>query len=68
MRRVYSQFGDTIEGQPEEAMRVHIASRPQGKHGKHSYGASEFGLDAGAIMERFKPYIQKYDIALEGKA
>jgi len=68
MRRVYGQFGDTIEGQPEEAMRVHIASRPQGKHGKHSYGVSEFGLDAGAIMERFKPYIQKYDIALEGKA
>ena len=49
-------------------MRKHIASRPQGKHGAHSYGAAEFGLDAGAILERFKPYIQKYDITLEGKA
>lgn len=68
MKRVYAAFGDTIEGQPEAAMRAHIASRPQGKHGKHSYGAAEFGLDAGAILERFRPYIQRYDIALEGKA
>lgn len=68
MRRVYGQFGDTIEGQPEAAMRKHLESRPQGKHGKHDYGASEFGLNAGAILERFKPYIQRYDIELEGKA
>ena len=68
MRRVYGQFGDTIEGQPEAAMRKHLESRPQGKHGKHDYGASEFGLNTGAILERFKPYIQKYDIELEGKA
>ena len=68
MRRVYAAFGDDPEGQPLEAMTAHVQSRPKGKFGKHDYDPAEFGLDAGAIRERFKEYVERYDVPLEMSA
>jgi hypothetical protein len=68
MRRVYSEFGEELEGQALQAMTAHIESRPKGRFGKHGYSPAEFGLDAGAIAERFRPYVERYDIPLEMSA
>ncbi|HUA90822.1 MAG TPA: sulfotransferase [Steroidobacteraceae bacterium] len=68
MRRVYRAFGDELDGQALEAMTEHVSSHPQGRFGRHAYRLEEFGLDAGAIAERFKGYVQRYDIPLEQAA
>ena len=65
MKRVYSFFGDTLDGPALQAMEAHIASRPKGRFGHHGYNPAEFGLDTGAIAERFSDYVQRYDIPRE---
>ena len=65
MQRVYGEFGDAPTEQALKAMTAHVESRPKGRHGKHGYTPAEFGLDAGAIAERFKPYVERYGVPLE---
>jgi hypothetical protein len=65
MRHVYAAFGEDLDGQALAAMTAHIESHPKGRFGKHGYDPSEFGLDAGSIAERFRPYVERYDIPLE---
>lgn len=67
MARVYAAFGDPLEGQARQAMTAHVASRPQGKFGQHSYDLAEFGLDGGALRERFAGYVTDYGIPLEAE-
>jgi hypothetical protein len=65
MRRVYAGFGEDIEGQPIQAMTAHVESHPKHRFGRHGYDPKEYGLDAGAIAERFRPYVERYGIELE---
>ncbi len=65
MRRIYGEFGEVLDGQALAAMTAHVESRPKGRFGKHGYSPEEFGLNAGEIAERFKPYVERYGIPLE---
>jgi hypothetical protein len=65
MKRVYGEFGDAPTERALNAMTAHVESRPKGRFGKHGYSPAEFGLDAGEIAERFRPYVERYDIPLE---
>ena len=38
-----------------------IAANPEG-HGLHKYDLDSFGLSAGLITERYRDYIDRYDI------
>jgi len=42
-----------------------MADNPKGKHGKHEYDLAEYGLSADAVHERFKDYIEDYDIPVK---
>jgi hypothetical protein len=46
-------------------MRAHVESNRKGRFGQHGYDLAEFGLDAGAIAERFAGYVNRYDIPIE---
>jgi hypothetical protein len=65
IRRVYEAFGDEPTVQALAAMTAHVESRPKGRFGRHGYDPAEYGLDAAALAERFRPYVQRYDIPLE---
>jgi len=65
MRTVYAAFGDELSGQALGAMTQHLESHPKGKFGRHAYDLPEFGLNAGAIRERFGRYVERYGIPLE---
>ncbi len=65
MRRVYGAFGEDLDGQAMRAMAAHIESRPQGRFGRHGYDFAEFGLDPAELAERFRPYVERYDVPLE---
>jgi Sulfotransferase family len=68
MRRVYAAFGDELAGPALAAMTAHVESHPKGRFGQHKYDLAQFGLDEGDITERFKGYVQRYDIPLESRA
>ena len=65
MRRVYGAFGDELTGQALGAMQAHVDSHPKGRFGRHGYKPEEYGLNAAAIAERFRPYVERHDIPLE---
>ena len=65
MRRVYAAFGEELEGPALAAMTAHVQSHPKGRFGAHKYNLAEFGLDGPAIAERFRHYVERYDIPLE---
>ena len=65
-RRIYDHFGLPLSKPAEAAMRAHVRDNPQGKHGRHAYALEEWGLEAGAVRERFKSYLERFD--LEGAA
>ena len=65
LRGVYRAFGEELEGPALAAMTAHVESHPRGRFGPHRYDLAQFGLDGGAIAERFRGYVQRYDIPLE---
>ncbi len=65
MQSVYATFGDELSGQARRAMTQHIDSHPKGRFGRHAYDLAQFGLEAGPIRERFRQYVERYDIPLE---
>jgi hypothetical protein len=68
IRRVYAEFGEELEGEALRAMTAHVESHPKGRFGRHGYDPAEYGLDAGELAERFRAYVERYDIPLETPA
>jgi hypothetical protein len=65
MHRVYAAFGEELDGHALRAMTDHIESHPKGRFGRHAYDLSEFGLDAATVTEKFRSYVERYDIPVE---
>lgn len=65
VERIYAacdrEFGEPARG----AMAAFIAANPKGRFGTHDYRLEDYGLDAGAITERFAEYTARYDIPSE---
>lgn len=64
--RIYEAFGVELPRGMLEAIARYAAGNPKGKLGHHSYSAEEFGLSNEEIRERFRDYIEAYDVAAEG--
>ncbi|MBW2500614.1 MAG: hypothetical protein JRF61_25305, partial [Deltaproteobacteria bacterium] len=47
----------------ETAIRDFRAAHPPGRHGRHAYSLEQWGLDADEIRERFRPYLETYDVS-----
>ena len=65
LQGVYAAFDDTLDSQALQAMTAHVQSHAKHRFGKHRYDLAEFGLKAGEIEERFRSYIERYDVPLE---
>jgi len=65
--RVYAHFGIDYPPETESLLRQWHRSHPQHKHGEHRYSAADFGLEAGAIRERFSAYIERFGIEAEAE-
>lgn len=62
VRGIYHHFGFQLAAATERVMRRWLAENPAAKHGEHRYTAEQFGLTAGAIRERFSPYMRHYGL------
>ncbi|MBI1286628.1 MAG: hypothetical protein GC178_03525 [Flavobacteriales bacterium] len=62
VNRITSHFGLTPVD--EEKMREYLTTDRPDDRGKHKYAADHYGLDVDAIKERFKDYIERFNISL----
>ena len=65
-RRIYDYFEIEMTAQAEAAMKAHVDANPSGKHGKHEYDLSEYGLSAGQVRERIGGYLERFDVPFSG--
>lgn len=65
VRGIYQRFDEPLTGEAETAMQGYLDANPKGKHGSHTYDLAEFGLSQEAVRERFRDYIQLYDIPVK---
>jgi len=65
--RVYAHFGIDYPAETESMLRQWHREHPQHKHGEHRYSAADFGLETGAMRERFSAYIERFGIEPEGE-
>ncbi len=56
-RGIYDALGIGPDAGGYGAMAEHLARHPRGEFGGHRYDVAQFGLDEGALRERFQGYI-----------
>ncbi len=62
VRDIHAYFDLPYDDEAEAAIRGFRERNPPGKHGEHAYALEDWGLDAGEIRERFRPYVEAYDV------
>ena len=65
IRRVYERFGLEYTDAAEANMRSFLSANPSDKHGAHRYRFADTGLDIGAARERFRRYVEYFDVPAE---
>ena len=60
--RIYRHFELPMEAPVVKALREHVDAHPQGEHGSHDYALSEYGLTKQSVLERFAPYIERFEL------
>lgn len=68
VQHIYAAFGDELDGPARRAMARHVESHPRSRFGRHAYDLGAFGVAAAAIQERFRDYVQRYEIPSEQPA
>ena len=61
-RGIQERFGLAPDAASEAALAAWQAAHPRGEHGAHRYDLADWGLEAGEIRERFRPYTEAFDI------
>jgi hypothetical protein len=62
LAQLYAWLGEELT--PETRARMHAwrENAPREKHGGHRYDMAEFGLEAGALRERFRFYSDRFGV------
>jgi hypothetical protein len=65
VRAIYTAVGDELDDTAAAAITAYVAAHPRGQFGAHRYDVSEYGLDTGALAERFAGYTDRYAVPRE---
>ena len=61
---IYTALGRELTGDAEERMRAFLADHPgDGDGGAARYRFADTGLDAGALRQRSRPYLERFGVA-----
>jgi hypothetical protein len=58
-------IGSPLSTEAAAAMEAYVAAHPKGSFGRHGYDLATYGLDEGALRQRFAGYVDRYGIAEE---
>jgi hypothetical protein len=62
VRSIYEHFDLPLGTEARAAMEAHAASHPQGRHGRHEYDITDFGITAEEVRGRFASYLEQHDL------
>ena len=62
----YAAVGRELVPEHANAIVDYLAAKPRGKHGVHRYEASDWGFDAAQLRTDLQPYLDRFQIPLEG--
>jgi hypothetical protein len=62
---IYSAFDLPLTDDTRSSMQTFLDEHRAGQHGAHSYTLDRYGLDRSTLVERFRPYIDRFDIAVK---
>jgi len=65
---IYDSLGIELDAGAAAAIVAYVEAHPKGEFGVHRYDLASFGLDAGALRERFADYTRRYDVPEERPA
>jgi hypothetical protein len=65
VKKIYDRFGMTLDATSTQAMQSYITENRKGKHGKHRHSLEQSGLRIEEVRERFKNYLEAYDVPRE---
>lgn len=59
---IYSFLELKLSSDQKSDIRTYLSGKPQHKHGSHSYTLEEYGLSRSTENDRYKEYIEKFDL------
>jgi len=62
--KVYDRFGLPFTADADARMRGFLAGHQPGRNGPHRYTLERYGLDRGAVAERFRPYCDRFGVTV----
>ncbi|HYL53310.1 MAG TPA: sulfotransferase [Acidimicrobiia bacterium] len=65
LRRTYEQLALDWPAGHDEVIKAYLETKPQGKHGAHTYSLGDVGLDEASVRTTFEHYVAHYGIAEE---
>ncbi|MBV8949291.1 MAG: sulfotransferase, partial [Actinobacteria bacterium] len=65
VRQVMGGLAWPVDGESEQAMRMHLRARPRGAQGEHHYSFDDLGLSRDAERKRFARYQERFGVADE---
>jgi hypothetical protein len=65
VRTIYERIGRPWTADADAALRRHAATAVPHRYGRHEYSLAEFGLDRGAIEDRVRRYLDRFDVPRE---
>ncbi|MBV1688928.1 sulfotransferase [Novosphingobium sp. G106] len=68
VRRVYDHAGISFTREAERQVNEYVSQNRKGKHGKHRYQLSDYGLSQAEVHEAFAEYIDHFGVELETAA
>jgi len=66
MKALYAHLGQPFTAEVEAGMQAYLAANPQNKHGAHSYGLEDFGVDPASLDAGYADYVAHFQIPREG--
>jgi hypothetical protein len=64
--KLYEHFGEPPAPLHVRRMRAFLRERPQDRHGRHRYRASDFGFDEAGLDARYAEYRERFEVPREG--
>lgn len=65
VRRVYDHAGMAFTLEAEQRVAAWVSQNRKGKHGKHRYLLSDYGLSQAEVHDAFAEYIDRFGVELE---
>ena len=62
---VYEKLGEEFTPETRQNIEAYLAAKPRGKHGRHRYALTDWGIEENWVRERYAHYMETYGVEQE---